>query len=90
MFCCLTNRRPDLCNLAADLVVQTKVLKGFRIDDCGETRSVLKGGGSSNTRTTDEFGGYGIPPPPPGNRGWGPVPGTFFKCGCEILIFELF
>lgn len=47
MFCCLRNRRPDLGNLAAGLVVQTKVLKGCRIDDCGETRS----------------GGYGIPTP---------------------------
>lgn len=81
MFCCLRNRRPDLGNLAADLVVQTKVLKECRIDDCGETRSVLKGGGRSNTRTTDEFGGYGIPPPPHphrGKRGSGARPRNFF------------
>lgn len=68
MYCCLRNRRPDLGNLAADLVVQTKVLKGCRIDDCGETRSVLEGGGGGGFETRGPPMSSEAPHPTPGKR----------------------
>lgn len=78
MFCCLRNRRPNLGNLAAYIVVQTK---GFRIDDCGETRSVLKGGGGVQTRgppMSSEVMEY--PPPHQEKRGSGARLRNIFLC----------